>query len=74
LNVKPLSSADDIKKGYLALCKRYHTDNGGDEDMIKKINWAYEILSEYIKNYRFSFTEDEIIRQYPGEFNKKFRI
>jgi len=42
--------------------------------MMRELNWAYEVLRGYIKEYRFSFSEEEIVKQYPGEFIKKFRI
>jgi len=41
---------------------------------MKEINWAYKTLLEYVTNYRFLFTEEEIIKQYPDEFIKKFKV
>jgi len=51
-----------------------HSDIGGDEDKMKEINWAYRVLKEYVENYRFTFSEDEILRQYPEEFLNKFKV
>jgi hypothetical protein len=39
-----------------------------------RLNWAYEVLINYIKNYKFTFSEEEILRQYPEEFLKKFKV
>jgi hypothetical protein len=41
---------------------------------MKELNWAYKVLIEYIENYRFTFSEDEITKQYPDELKKRFRI
>jgi DnaJ-class molecular chaperone len=72
--VAPLSTFDDIKKQYKRLVKKHHPDiNSGNSD-IENINRAYEILKDYVKNYKFSFSEDEILKQYPQEFLKKFKV
>jgi len=41
---------------------------------MKELNRAYEILKNYIENYKFTFNDEEIQRQYPEEFIKKFRV
>ena len=41
---------------------------------MQKLNEAYEIIKNYIQNYKFSFSEDEIARQFPEDFIKKFRV
>ena len=47
LNVDRNVSSDEIKKSYKQLAKKYHPDRkGGDEEMFKKINNAYEILND----------------------------
>jgi len=69
-----LSSYDDINRKYRRIVKTIHPDRGGDNARLAEINKAYAILKEYIKNYKFSFTEDEIQRQYPQEFLKKFKV
>jgi len=47
---------------------------GGNDEMMKEINWAYKTLKEYVYQYKFTFSEEEIIRQYPDEFIKKFKV
>ncbi|GAB6073473.1 hypothetical protein JCM15786_01300 [Nautilia lithotrophica] len=49
-------------------------NNHNENDKIIEINRAYEILRDYIRNYKFTFSEDEILRQYPSEFLKKFKV
>ena len=36
-----------------------------NDDKMVEINRAYEILKEYIENYKFSFSEEEILKQFP---------
>ena len=69
-----MSSFKDIQKKYKKLSKKYHADVNGNEEKMKEINKAYKILKEYVENYKFFFNEEEIIRQFPSEFIKKFRV
>ncbi len=41
---------------------------------MKEINWAYSVLKNYIENYKFLFSEDEIMKQLPNEYIKKFKV
>jgi len=74
LEIPPLSTMKDINKKYKLLAKKHHSDKGGSKDKIQEINWAYEVLKDYITNFKFTFSEDEILRQYPEEFLKKFKV
>jgi DnaJ-class molecular chaperone len=65
---------DDINKKYRKLVKETHPDINEENDKIIEINRAYEILKDYIRNYKFTFSEDEILKQYPHEFLKKFKV
>jgi len=56
------------------LSKKLHTDVSGEKEKMQEINWAYKILKTYIENYKFIFSEEEIIKQLPSEFIKKFRV
>ena len=69
-----MSSFEDINKKYKKLVKETHPDINKENDKITEINKAYEILKSYIKNYKFTFSEDEILKQYPHEFLKKFKV
>lgn len=75
LGLPPFISLKDIKKRYLLLAKKYHPDRKGNIEEMKKINRAYKILKEYIENYKFSFTEEEILKQFPTQNHaNKFRF
>jgi DnaJ family protein A protein 2 len=45
LGVNPNASADEIKKAFRKLAQTQHPDKGGDPEKFKKINSAYDILS-----------------------------
>ena len=51
LGLPKFASTDEIKKAYRKLAMECHPDRGGDEERMKKINVAYQILSEKKKEY-----------------------
>jgi len=46
LNIKPVSSAKEIKSAYRELAKKHHPDNGGESQYFRDIQEAYETLSD----------------------------
>ena len=75
MEILPLSSIKDIKRQYKKLAQKYHPDVCGDTKMMEKLNYSYKILMEYCENYKFTFDEYEIKKQYPDLFYKnKFRF
>ncbi|MDX1809376.1 MAG: DnaJ domain-containing protein [Sulfurospirillaceae bacterium] len=65
----------ELKKQYKYLANLNHPDFGGDEDKMAKINKAYELLKGYMTNFKFSFTDEEIYKQYPEEgHTSKFKF
>ncbi len=57
LGVKKDASADEIKKGYRKLAKKYHPDNNPGnkraEEYFKKINEAHEVLGDKNKRQQY---------------------
>lgn len=45
---------EELKKRYLELSKKYHPDLNGDEEMMKKVNMAYEILKKHNESYDYN--------------------
>ncbi|WP_457594135.1 J domain-containing protein [Hydrogenimonas sp.] len=68
-------SLKDITNRYRYLASREHPDVGGEEEQMARINEAYNLLKRYVENYRFSFSEEEIAKQFPQETHaKRFRF
>ncbi len=65
LELPKLITKKDIKKQYRFLSRRYHPDLGGDPKKMEQINEAYRVLIDYIEEFRYTFDEDEISKQYP---------
>jgi curved DNA-binding protein CbpA len=51
LKLPKKTTRKEIIENYRKLAKEYHPDHGGSEELIKKLNYAYEILMEYCDNY-----------------------
>ena len=65
----------EITQRYRELAAKHHPDRMGDEVAMAHINEAYELLRRYIEQYRFSFSEEEIARQFPRQtYVKQFRF
>ncbi len=75
LELPQFVSLKEIKIKYYELSKKYHPDICEDKDKMSEINSAYEILKNYIENYRYSFDEEEIYKQYPENYHAdRFRF
>ena len=53
LGVSKSATADEIKKAYRKKALENHPDRGGDQEKFKKINEAYQILSDPQKRSQF---------------------
>jgi DnaJ-class molecular chaperone len=66
LGLPAFITKEDVKKRYRFVAKSVHPDKeGGSDEAMEKVNFAYAILMEYIDNFRFSFDEAEIKKQLP---------
>ena len=66
LGLPPLITKNDVKKQYRFLARKHHPDKGGDPVKMEQINQAYKLLMKYIEEFRYTFDEDEIKKQFPG--------
>ena len=72
LGLSESATLKEIKRAYRTLAHRHHPDKrSGDEssedEIMKKLNWAYKLLMDYCDNYKYSFREEDIARTYPEE-------
>lgn len=66
LALPKLISKEDIKKQYRYLAKKNHPDRGGDAEKMEQLNYAYKLLMNYIEEFRYTFDEEEVSKQFPG--------
>ncbi|MGW8169074.1 MAG: J domain-containing protein [Sulfurovaceae bacterium] len=76
LGLPALITKEDIKKRYRFVAKSIHPDKeGGSDEAMERVNWAYAILMEYIDNFRFAFDDAEIKKQLPlGSHTQRFKM
>ena len=66
LELLSLTTKEHVRKKYLKLSRQYHPDmEGGSTEKFQEIREAYEILVEYMDNFRFTFTDEEFKQQNP---------
>ncbi len=62
------ASLAEIRGCYHQLARRHHPDAGGeDATAIRRVNAAYRLLTSYCRNYRFCFSQEEFLEQFPEE-------
>ncbi len=70
-----MSTKEELRAHYYNVAKSLHPDSGGDNNKMAKANEAYEILKKYIEQFKFTFSEEEIAKQFPQELHvNKFRF
>ena len=77
LGLGEAATLKETKIVYRRLAHRHHPDKHDsateeNEEMMKKLNWAYKVLMDYCTGY--SFREEAVARKYPNEEDwKKWR-
>jgi len=66
LALPKLISREDVKTQYRFLAKKNHPDIGGDVEKMEQLNYAYKLLMNYIEEFRYTFDEEEVSKQFPG--------
>ncbi len=75
LSLPVLSTKEELKTTYHRLAKKLHPDCGGSKEEMANVNQAYNILKNYMENFKFTFSEEEIAKQYPEEIHaNRFRF
>ncbi len=75
LELPTFISSKELKERYKLLASKNHPDMGGDELKMAKINSAYTLLKNYMDNFKFSFSKDEVYKQFPqDDYASRFRF
>jgi len=75
MELPPFISLKELKQRYKVLAAIHHPDLGGDEKKMAQINSAYGLLKSYMDNFKFSFTKEEIYKQFPQDnYVSRFRF
>jgi len=73
LALPPMVTRIDIKEQYYFLAKKYHPDIDKNSHRMEEINHAYRLLMKYIEEFRYTFDDEEISKQFPGvNYAKQF--
>jgi DnaJ-class molecular chaperone len=67
-----------VKQAYRRMANEHHPDKAENraqaEQMMKQINAAYKLLSDYCASFSYSFREEDVARAYPhDEYLRKFK-
>lgn len=80
LGLGETATLKQVKAAYKKVAGRYHPDRCKDPDkakcdeMMKKINQAYELIMKYCSEYSYSFGEEDVRRTYPhDEYLRKYQ-
>ena len=66
LDLISLRTKEDVRQKYLKLSRLYHPDmEGGSTQKFQEIAQAYEVIVEYMDNFRFVFSDEDFKQQNP---------
>jgi len=66
-------SIDTLKSLYRRAARKYHPDAGGSDELMKKVNEAYNLFHELLCQSRFAVTEVPIADQTAGDLSAPIR-
>jgi len=72
LGLAEFASLKEIKQAYRKKAFLYHPDKSRSQDaeaegVMKRLNQAYKLLREYVAQYKYCFTEQDVRRAYPDD-------
>ena len=72
LGLAEFANLKDIKQAYRKKAFLHHPDKSGSqnpegEEVMQRSNQSYKLLREYVAQYRYSFTEEDVKRTYPDD-------
>lgn len=70
--LQEFASLEEIKQAYRKKAFLYHPDKNSskgvqDDEMMKSLNQAHKLLTEYCSRYKYSFKEEDVHRTYPDD-------
>jgi DnaJ-class molecular chaperone len=77
LGLEEETTLKEIRSAYRKMVSRYHPDKHMDDDSsqyeetMKKLNWAYKVLTEYCRDYKYTFRVEDVARTYPSDEYKR---
>jgi DnaJ-class molecular chaperone len=73
LGLGEAATLKEVRSAYRRMASHYHPDKhtAGDsseyEETMKRLNWAYKVLSEYCRDYKYTFRKEDVARTYPHD-------
>lgn len=73
LTLGKTATLKEIRSAYRRMASRYHpdrhttSDSSPYDEIMTKLNWAYKVLTEYCRDYKYTFGEEDVARTYPFE-------
>jgi DnaJ-class molecular chaperone len=73
LGLGEAATLKEIKTAYRTMAHCHHPDKYGsvdsekNEEVMKRLNWAYKLLMDYCDNYKYSFRGEDVAETDPHE-------
>jgi len=79
LRLGDAATLKEIRSAYRRMAYRHHPDKHSgntraeNEEIMKRLNWAYKLLTDYCRAYKYTFSEGDVARTYPyDDYLRKF--